>query len=310
MAYRFTRTDASIQDGMRRIAIVQIGHALHALDDAALDFDAKVHAVRQHCKKLRALLRLVRPTFPGYGIEHAAFRDVARPLAPLRDASVRVESCDAVMEALAGRIDPHAMAPVRRRLIRQRTALLAESDPDAVLHVCRRQLQDAAQRAAAWKLDLDGFDALEDGLAATYRRARKAMARAQDDPAPEHLHAWRRHCQYHGYHARLLQPIHPGPMKVRIEAFHRLGERLGHYHDLAVLESTLSTDPAAYGRPDAVRVMLGLLRKHQEKLAAHAFADGSGLLAEAPSALVKHWRHRYASWRPDMCMPETLRTGS
>jgi CHAD domain-containing protein len=58
--------------------------------------DEMVHEVRKSLKKLRTILRLVRPGIRGkiYRRENRAFRDISRPLTDVRDATVLVEALD------------------------------------------------------------------------------------------------------------------------------------------------------------------------------------------------------------------------
>jgi hypothetical protein len=63
MSYHLKRSDGPVQDGVRRIAVDQIDAAIAELDDKALDVHETVHQIRKRCKKLRGLIRLVRPAF-------------------------------------------------------------------------------------------------------------------------------------------------------------------------------------------------------------------------------------------------------
>ncbi|MEZ4569166.1 MAG: hypothetical protein R2849_02320 [Thermomicrobiales bacterium] len=65
MAYRL-EPDEALDVGVRRIATEQVEKALAELDDSDLDRHATVHQVRKRCKKIRGLLRLVRPGLENY----------------------------------------------------------------------------------------------------------------------------------------------------------------------------------------------------------------------------------------------------
>jgi CHAD domain-containing protein len=92
MACSLKAGDASLQDGVRRIAVEQISAMLGEIDDASLGRDETVHQLRKRCKKLRGLVRLVRPGFEDDRSENATFRDAARGLSALRDADVLIET--------------------------------------------------------------------------------------------------------------------------------------------------------------------------------------------------------------------------
>lgn len=297
MAYRFARDDASVEHALRRIASEQVDWAIGTLDAGASGVDDPVHEVRKSCKKIRGLLRLVRPAFAPYADENAAFRDTARAISALRDATVLTDSYDAIMAAYGDQVDRRALGVIRRRLTLTSKARAAEHDAAALLAQCREQLSQAGERVGAWRLDDDGFIAIAGGLRKTYRRARKAMRKTRKTPTPEHFHDWRKRCKYHWYHARLLQPIWPGPMKAHIACAHELGDVLGEHHDLMVFLDALAAQASKFDDTARIGVMADLVRGRQAMLATRAFALGARLLAEPPSALASSWGVRYAAWR-------------
>jgi len=67
MGFRFEEKDAGLADGMRRIATEEVARAEAELADPDLPIARKVHQARKRTKRLRGLLRLLRPAFPAYG---------------------------------------------------------------------------------------------------------------------------------------------------------------------------------------------------------------------------------------------------
>ncbi|MDN2564969.1 CHAD domain-containing protein [Aquibium sp. A9E412] len=301
MSYRFTREDASLEAGLRRVACDQLDRALAEADDAS-SFDETVHAVRKRCKKLRGLVRLVRPAFAGYRRENAALRDAARLLAPVRDAAAAIETFDGLMAHFADEVDEAAFAELRAWLVERHRLGRAEIDAAGALADTRARLAAVRERAGGWALDTGGFDAAAGGLAKTHRRAVKAMKRARKDGDAARMHAWRKRVKYHWYHARLLNGCWPKAMKAHARAAHALSDRLGDHHDLAVLAETLglaASPPPETGLDDRARreAFAGLLARRQAGLAADAFALGDMLLAEETDALVARWAGYWAAWR-------------
>ena len=86
MAYVFEKSDG-VANQVRTIAIDQIDRTLEAIR-ANADFDKTVHTLRKASKKLRALLKLVRPAFDGYEAENAAVKAIADQFSVARDAAV------------------------------------------------------------------------------------------------------------------------------------------------------------------------------------------------------------------------------
>ena len=105
MAYRFEREFATIQDGVRQLAVELIDEAIDCAGGKGKDVHETVHSLRKSCKKLRGLIRLVRPVFDDYRAENAAFRDAGRELSFLRDAGVLIETYDGLLESYKDQID-------------------------------------------------------------------------------------------------------------------------------------------------------------------------------------------------------------
>ena len=297
MAYRLKRSDRSVQLAMRRIATEQIETAVASIDDPAVEPAAGVHELRKSCKKIRGLLRLVKPQFNRYKAENASFRDIAASVSSVRDTDVLIATYDAVVLHYQDQVDRPALASIRRGLTLRRKAGALGHDPGGLLSQCRKRLLEVKDRVNGWQLEADGFAAMEEGLGKSFGRARKAMRKAKQSPLPELLHEWRKRCKDHWYHARLLQPIWPGPMRAHVDCAHALGDVLGDHHDLTVFLCTLDAQPQDLGDAASIEVMASLATSRQDALATHAFALGARLLAESPSSLRSSWGLRFAAWR-------------
>jgi CHAD domain-containing protein len=299
MSYRFECDDDTVQDGLRRIATDQIDKAIGECHDDTLDEHQTVHKVRKRCKKLRGLIRLVRPGFDEYATENAHYRDAAHTLSILRDTEATIESYDALLSTYDEQIERRALASIRRRLTLRQKEAVHNRDLQAKLAAFAERMVDGRDRAQDWELDAEGFDALAGGLANTFKRARKSMAGARSSPSPQSFHEWRKRIKYHWYHARLLQLIWSEPMAAHCDAADYLSDLLGSHHDLAVLRQRVSDDPRAYGEVADVEVLVGLIDRRQAGLAAEAFQLGDRLLAERPSALTRRWHAYWIAWRGD-----------
>ncbi|MEJ8571445.1 CHAD domain-containing protein [Microbaculum marinum] len=297
MAYRFKLSDASVEAGVRRIALDQIDKAIAEIDDAEADQHETVHQFRKRCKKLRGLIRLVRPAFPAYADENAAFRDAARTLSPVRDSEALIETYDALMDRFDDQVERRAFASIRRRMTWRQRDTVRKRDISEKIEAARDMLVAARSRAGDWRIkDGDFGDTIGAGLAKTYRRARKAMRSAVRSGDPAEFHEWRKRVKYHRYHTRLLTPMWDGPLEAHRQAAETLSDILGDHHDLAVLQDVLSHDPEAYGNPADVEAMIGLAQRRQETLAAEAGPLGAKLLAEPPDKLARRWQAYWTAW--------------
>lgn len=299
MSYHFKASDKSAEAAVRRAALSQIDAAIADIGDAAMEREAVVHEVRKRCKKLRALIRLVRPGFPAFSHENVAFRDMAKALAGVRDQDVLILTADKVSAHYGAKADRSAIAAIRARLIEDKVTAANGGMLDDRLAAFRQAMTEARGRAEVWTVEGNGFDTFSQGLRDALKRARKAMAEAREDPAPETMHEWRKGVKYHWYHARLLRGIWPGPMEAHVEAAGKLADLLGDHHDLAVLRQALTDRPRHYGDPDAVRQFAQLVAKRERALERTAFKKGVLMLAERPGALAKRWEDYWKYWRKE-----------
>ena len=105
----------TVEDGIKRIVHEQIEQAIKEIDSPRMKRSDAIHEVRKHCKRIRAVLRLVRPQFEKtYQFENVWFRDAAKGLAELRDAEAIIETYDSLLDKFCDPIDRRAFALVRR----------------------------------------------------------------------------------------------------------------------------------------------------------------------------------------------------
>lgn len=306
MSYRLKEHE-SVQAGIRRIAREQIEKALAEIDDPQLDRHETVHQVRKRCKKIRGLLRLIRPAASNvYQRENVAFRDAARRLSYVRDAHALVETSDDLKSTFADQLDTARFDAMRRALLTRRDRITQdEGKLEKQLRNVRQQMVKANERTGSWSLEAKGFDALEQGLAKTYGRSRKAMQAAYGDPTPDHFHEWRKRVKYHCYHLRILELVWKKTVKKQRREAERLGQMLGDDHNLAVLAGLLQSEPKTYGKPRDVQALLALLEARRAELQTLAQPLGERLFAETKQAFAKRFRAYWSSWRRERhCKPK------
>lgn len=298
MSYRLTRKE-TVAEGICRIAGEQVAKAIREVEDDDLDPAVKVHQVRKRCKKMRGLVRLVRPSFEStYQAENAWHRDTARQLSEARDAKSMIATYDLVMEHYAEQLNRQTFGSIRRELT-LRHKLLVRDQVDVIekLDEAQDRMYAARDRIKKWTLDEEGFDAIAPGLEKTYRRAREAMQAAFDAPSPEAFHEWRKRVKYHWYHCRLLKNIWPDPMDTRQETAHTLSNWLGDDHDLAVIHETVADEPDAFGDLTDIETFSALITQRRTELQADCQSLGERLFAESEDRLSARFGACWETWR-------------
>lgn len=294
MAYRLKLTQR-LDKSFRRVGLEQIDHALARLAKRTGDHAIDVHETRKCMKRLRALLRIARPSLSEavFKRENARYRDIAQLLAATRDRHVLLETV-VKLQAARGTDDARLVAA----LTRARAALDADSKQMAVPAVSERKarvaLAEARRKLERVVLAGGGFNTIEGGLRRTYADAREALPEAYRLGTDEAFHELRKHVQHHWRHMLLLSRAWPAMFAARAAAARNLSQALGDDHDLAVLAEFLSRLPSSRLKQGEARLVLAAARDRQEELRALARLIGEQLLAEEPRDFTRriaaYWR--------------------
>ena len=294
MSYELRKGEA-LGDGLRRICRkqVELARAIAAGENEA--DDTPVHDTRRHLKKARAALRLVKKEI-GCGLfkrQDHCLRDVGRLTSEIRDAEVRLQT----VRQLQG-----DKARQKRRsydLVEQTLMLelqnfvigFAEWQTKAV-----PMLKGTADEVHAWSLDQ--FDCRQLGRAVqqTYKRARKALAKAKATDSAEDFHAFRTKAKRLVYQLAILRPINPVVLKNLGDELHAVGDLLGRAHDLSFLGNRLHREDGHSEFHREGRELLAVietngsqLQRAAGELADHFFAERPRDFGRRLTAWLKEW---------------------
>ena len=147
MPFRFQADDRSLTAALHRLANGELSAAIAQLPATGAPDAGSVHDIRKRIKKLRGLLRLLRPGLRAYAAENAALRDAAQGLSSMRDSAVRLATFDTLV-----------------------------ADPAGPLAAFRQHLADEAQATAAGPVPVAETRALLLGGAGAQRQAGTSRA--------------------------------------------------------------------------------------------------------------------------------------
>jgi len=295
MSY-YLHANEELQAGIRRIAQSELDKSIREIDDRELARHKTVHQVRKRCKKLRGLLRLVRPAMEKvYKAENKALRDAARNLSDVRDAKSIILTYDNVMHRFADQVNQQSFESIRRELT-VRLSAIKDTLVDERLFVIRQQLVAVKSRVNDWSFDDQTFEPAREGLTKNRQEAVKALREAKKNPTTNQLHELRKRVKYHGYHLQILSGLWPVAIRPLISEFGHLGDELGNDHDLAVFGKTVCQSPDLFGIPDDVRVLEGLIVQHRKLLQKACFNRASYLFAEETEAFTLRLESYWKLW--------------
>jgi CHAD domain-containing protein len=284
VAYGFG-VDETVPQAVQRITDEQVEGAVSGLEVAwGEGVEAAVHDCRKRAKKLRGLIRVVRPALgAAYAPANESFRDAGRELSGLRDAQAALATFDAVVAGSLDRLPEGGVGGVRAGL-----AALAESATQAEDRQRRTEravelFRAGRRHVAGAQLDAKGWAAVGPGLQRTYRAGRRALTQARRATDPTVMHEWRKRAKDAWYQVRLLGDAAPCVLEPLEDRFHQLSDALGDGHDLVVIGDRLHASPDLFGGRAQVGAVCELADRRRAKLERRAMGLGARLYAEKPS---------------------------
>lgn len=286
MSYKLEKGEAP-GPGLRRIAAQEVRDALADIRDEKQPVDYLVHELRKRCKKLRALVRLMRPGFDGYRQANVFFRDIGRRLSAHRDARVM---SDLVDQLSRNEDDSESEVSAAERWYGLRCEL-AEDHAEGLLKEVEQSFAAAALDIERWNVEGVTRQDIADGLAKTLTRANNCheeLVRHPDTPPVRLFHEWRKRCKYHRLQLDLLEDWLPRRERERSGRFDEVASLIGDSHDCSVLLEDIASEPAYLKERVDVRQLSTALLQRRRKLRRNALRAADGLFDDDPQDTAKH----------------------
>jgi CHAD domain-containing protein len=297
MTYRFKLREP-VSEGVRRVGLAQIEMAearLRSDDDVA----TAIHDARRCLKRLRALLRLIRPVLEDAVYEREAKRlaGIGRLLSSERDRHVMQQTL-LKLETRFGPLPNGAGKHVRSGLTQvEQGAKAAKRPVRDVRKQALAQLKPAHRVFTGTQLDQIEFAHVEEGVERIYRKARRAYRKAYQRPDDESFHRWRKAVQQHWRHMQLLSRGWPEALSARADEAKALSQILGEDHDLAVLAAFVRKQGVPALKADEMECLEAQCRSCQAELRELAEHRGARLFAEPAENLRERLSAYWASAR-------------
>jgi len=276
MAFRF-KLGEPFDEGCRRISVEQIDRAQGILRGNGGEA-AAVHETRKSLKRLRALLRLIRPAIgeETFKAENRELRDIGLSLSGARDRHVLGETLDKLLSA-------SNLSPKSAEALRKRLGPVDGHGTPLAMDAAHERLEAARERLGALPIEGSDFDIVGRGLERSYRRARRAFAEAYRCPGDEAFHEWRKGAQAHWRQMLLLSRAWPDYLGARAAEARTLSQILGDDHDLALLVTFARSQADAVSEP--AEQVEAAARGRQAELRQMARPRGERLFAASPKRL-------------------------
>ena len=288
--------DAGLSAELRRIADGEIAEASASIEAAQTDPVKAPHEARKALKRLRGLLRLVRPADEAFfHAENARWRDVSAKVAGPREAGALIETVDRLAKAFSEQAAEERLAPLRAELVARRDAAFAETQYDSVIEAALASCGEGRERIdllALPEAPKQAADLLAAGAAKTLRKTRRALDRSRREGAAEDFHDLRKGVKAHAMHVGLLAEGWPRGRRRYRKALDALGERLGELQDIFVLRDLLDKQGAGLGGEEAVALLSDLIDRTEKRLKKESLDEARRLFRAKPGKLMRELRAR------------------
>jgi len=300
MAFRI-RTGESLSRGLRRVAKKELRSARNALLKSCPPHEEAIHEARKSLKKVRAVMDLIAAD-DGRGLAgcRKRIRKVNRTLSDLRDADAMLVILTKLRKAYPRALDEHTFARMRRRLLSRKHASVKAADADGIWKRVDRDLRKLRQKAARWRPAHRRFGALAPGIRSTYRRGRKALARARKRQRAADFHQWRKQIKALWYQLRLLERCSPG-VGADVRVLHQAETWLGDDHNVVVLCAELGKDPSLRSGAD----LQAVADRYQRDLRRKTIASAGGIYRSTPGNYVRRIKDAWKASRRRISVKQT-----
>lgn len=287
----FLHADEPVRVGVVRVADGLIQNALERISNPNGDRAEDIHVVRVTIKRLRALLRLIRPVISetAFDREDARLSRAAHRFALARELDVARKTLanlpvskdrehDALAAVLAG-FSGTSEPPVE---IDQAT-----NEIKLDLRQTRRDLHRLRVSGGEWK-------AIGPGLRDVYRECRKRMRSALARGDDEAFHKWRIRVKNLFYELETLQPVWPKRLAKMVADLRELQDEIGADHDLVVVKKSLLETPDAFGGAEVIERVVRPIDDRSRKLRRAVEPLAHAIFNQRPRRFVhklgQHWR--------------------
>jgi CHAD domain-containing protein len=113
----------------------------------------------------------------------------------------------------------------------------------------------------------------------TYRNGLETLNAAREQPTPKRFHEWRKEVKALSYELRIIAAAVPELTTTMMPKVERLGELLGHIHDLDCVKATAGLHPRWFGRAADGEAVLAAVDQRRAELENEALTLAESVFA-------------------------------
>jgi CHAD domain-containing protein len=276
---------------------IWLRNAVERIRNPTSDRVEDLHFVRVTIKRLRAILRLIRPAIKkrAFDRENVRLRTAARRLSSARDADVARQTLATLPFAKQREMDSAAVA-----LAGLRKNGTPEADMSKTMKVTALDLDQTRRNLHRLQISRHEWKAIEPGLRKVYRQCRKRMRHALGRGDDDAYHKWRIRVKRLYYELQMLQSVWPARLTKMVARLNKLQDQIGADHDLVVLKRSLDRNPDLFGGSESVERVISSVNDKRRKLKRTTDPLGKTILNQTSRSFVRELGQHWNNWRKIM----------
>jgi CHAD domain-containing protein len=288
------QADEPLRAGVLRVVDSLVKNAVERIRYPSNDRVEDLHSVRVTIKRLRAILRLVRPAMRkrSFDRENGRLRSAARRLSIARDADVARQTLATLPFAKQSEKDAGAVA-----LAGFRKNGSPEPDISKTMKVTALDLDETRRNLHRLQISRGEWKVIEPGVRKVYRQCRKRMERAVGHGDDDAYHKWRIRMKSLYYELQMLQFVWPAHLTKMVAGLNKLQDQIGADHDLVVLKRSLDRNPDRFGGSGSVEPILRSVNNKRRKLRRTTDPLGKAIFDQTSRSFVRELGQHWNNWR-------------
>jgi len=286
-----------VNHGLRRLIRKELRGARRALDSTHPPTADGIHEARKSLKKVRAIVTLIdADDGRGVGRARKRLRKIGQTLSRVRDADAMFEIVEKLHRSAPRMLDARSLKALRMWLAGRRSAALATAGKKNTWDRVEDDLRALRRKAKGWRQSHQAFGALSRGIEDSFRRGKKALARAKKRRRADDFHRWRKQIKSLWYELRLFEPADAAVTR-DVRALHRAESWLGDDHNVVVLCTALSRDGSRRTRPISIEQLKGAADRYHQLARRRAIKSASRIYTRKSDRYLRDLKRAWRKWQ-------------
>jgi len=271
-----------------RVSDALLQYAIRRIEHPSRDREEDIHAVRTAIKRVRAILRLIRPAIgdTAFRQENRRLQKTARLLGSMRDAAIGLQTLRG-LAMTAGQGKNRIDVCIVHDLFAKHAAMPQMVVEAKTLRATLQALQAHRRRLRKLRIVAVDWEAIEKGIGKVCRACRRRMKRAQAGGDDDSFHRWRIRLKNLYYELQFLMPLLRKRMRSQVARLRKVQELIGDDHDIAVLKAVLQSTPERFGGGPAVKRVVRRLEERSRRLRRASQPLAKKILKEQPRRFLR-----------------------